>query len=154
MMNGFKWAIKTTGLAVAASASLLVACGGDSTNPQDDFVSKLNSAVAGLGTSAGLASSSVIGLFDTAFLDSGTSRVDVKAALDRNANALAASPDLSLFPLANISGVTVSNCDSSNICTLTGTLTNTDADTTEVAFTTKVKNVNGAYYFFGDQLAS
>jgi len=149
-------AAKLAGIVALAGTSLLAACGGGDggQTSQELFASKMNSAFSRLGSWEGLSSASVIDLFDADYLDSGTFKSDVKAALDRNTAALTDAPELSLFPLANVSNVSVSDCDGNNNCTLSGTLTNTDADTTEVRFSTKVKSVNGVYYFFGDQLAS
>jgi hypothetical protein len=58
---------------------------------------------------------------------------------------------LSLFPLAQITSAVISNCDANNVCTLSATLVNSDADTTSVDFSTKVILVAGAFYFYGDQ---
>lgn len=141
-------------LAVAGSTALLAACGGSNPTEQEVFASKVTPALASLGTAAGLASASVLELFDASYLDSGATKADVKAALESNATALAAVPDASLFPLLSITNVSVTGCDANNVCTLNGTLINADADTTDVAFTTKVKLANGTYVFLGDQSAS
>ena len=92
--------------------------------------------------------------FDTAYLDAGLKKTDLVATVSLNAQTLGTNPELSLFPTSSVSKGTVSNCDANNICTFSGTLTNTDADTTSVDFTTKVKNVNGALYLYGDQSAT
>lgn len=141
-------------LALVGGTAVLVACGGSNPSTLEVFTSKLTSTIANLNSSVGLTSTAVTDLFDDSFLDSGTTKADVKASLSRNAAALSATPDLSLFPLANMSNVEVINCDANNVCTLNGTLSNSDAETTEVTFTTKVKLSKGTYVFLGDQSAS
>ncbi len=141
-------------IALVGGAAVLVACGGANPSTLEVFTSKLTPTIASLNSSVGLASAAVLELFDDTFLDSGTTKTDVKASLDRNAAALSATPDISLFPLASMTNVQVTNCDTNNVCTLNGTLSNSDADTTEVAFTTKVKLSKGTYVFLGDQSAS
>jgi hypothetical protein len=47
--------------------------------------------------------------------------------------------------------VTISGCDAANVCTLTATLTNADADTTTVSFTTRVSFSNNKFRLLGDQ---
>ena len=141
-------------IAVAGSTALLAACGGSNPTEQEVFASKVTPAFASLGTATGLTSTSVVDLFDVKFLDGGTTKSDVKASLDGSAAALADAPDASLFPLATISDIAITNCDSNNVCTLNGTLSNADADRTDVTFTTKVKLANGTYLFLGDQSAS
>lgn len=140
--------------ALVSGTALLVACGGSNPSTEEAFTSRLTPALASLSTAAGLASSSVLELFDASYLDGGATKADVKAALESNAAALAASPDASLFPLLSITNVSVTGCDANNVCTLSGTLSNADADTTDVAFTTKVKLAYGSYVFLGDQSAS
>jgi hypothetical protein len=45
----------------------------------------------------------------------------------------------------------LTGCDTKDICTLTGTLTNSDADITSVEFSTKVLVMSGVAYLYGDQ---
>jgi lipopolysaccharide export system protein LptA len=56
--------------------------------------------------------------------------------------------------MASLSEVSIDACDANNVCTLTGTLTNSDADTTSVTFTTQVKITDGKVRLYGDQLSS
>jgi len=130
----------------------LSACGGsDSTSAVDSFVSKVNAAYAGLATSSGLTSAAVADLFDAKYLDMGSKKTDVLGTLSANSAALATSPELSLFPLAQVTNPVISNCDANSVCTLNATLINSDADTTSVDFSTKVIFVAGVFYFYGDQ---
>jgi hypothetical protein len=144
--------------AAVVAANLLTACGGGdgitTTSAAAGFSANVNSAFAALATTAGLTSSAIADLFDASYLDAGLKKSDVLALLSADSQALAASPDLSLFPMAMVSNVTMTNCDSAGICMLNGTLTNTDADTTAVDFSTKVKFINGMVYFYGDQSAT
>jgi hypothetical protein len=145
--------------AAVAAANLLTACGGGdggitTTSAAAAFSANVNSAFSALATTAGLTSSAIADLFDASYLDAGLKKSDVLALLSADSQALATSPDLPLFPMAMVSNVTMTNCDSAGICMLNGTLTNADADTTAVDFSTKVKFINGMVYFYGDQSAS
>src|SRR5450830_49416 len=119
--------------AVGSLAVLLTACGGGSnsgpvspltsTNKQA-FATAYNSGLAALGSYAGLTNASFLDLFDSTFLDAGYAKTDVAANLAQESAAMAIAPDLSLYPMANLSGVSIDACDANNVCTLTGTLTN------------------------------
>jgi len=158
-------------LALAGSLiSLLAACGGggddftSDTDAQSSFISAYNSGLGTLGSVAGLASSSFRDLFDAAYTDSGMTRAAVVAALDSDAAALKEVPDLQAFPIAQLSKASISNCNTATkICTLTGTLTNSDADptgadasaVTEVTFSTQVRyDASGKFRLLGDQSKS
>jgi hypothetical protein len=144
------------------AATFLTACGGGSgsvSSPTvaeltDSLVSRYNSGLSAMGTSTALAAGAVADSFDTAYLDAGFKKTDLLASLTLNAQTLGTNPELSLFPTSSVSKGVVSNCDANNICTFSGTLTNSDADSTSIDFTTKVKNVNGALYLYGDQSAT
>jgi hypothetical protein len=149
--------------AVGSLAVLLTACGGGSnsspvspltsTNKQA-FAAAYNSGLGALGSYAGLTNASFLDLFDGTFLDAGYAKTDVAANLAQESAAMAIAPDLSLYPMASLSGVSIDACDANNVCTLTGTLTNSDADTTSVTFTTQVKISDGKVRLYGDQLSS
>jgi hypothetical protein len=148
---------KTVGALIAATSLsvFLVACGSGSDAPAINvFLSKFDGNFGQLATPAGMTSSALTDLFDEAYLDAGYTKAQLKTTLAADAAALTASPDLSLFPNATMSNITVSGCDANGICILSATLKNTDVDATEVAFTTKVKNVNNSYVFYGDQASS
>ena len=143
---------------------LLTACGGGSdgdpvpvttaatdTVKQAAFAADLTGGLSALGTYGGLTSASFVDLFDDAFLDAGYTKSEVRGNLAQEATAVTIAPDLSSFPMAMLSAVSISDCSASGICTLTGTLTNSDADTTAVTFTTQVKYVNGKFTLYGDQ---
>lgn len=144
--------------AVAASVAAIVgACGGGSSSATADastLLSTTNLFLAGLGTASGLSSTTANDLFDAKYLDMGVKKADVLAALSANAQALPANDDLSLFPAAQISNATFTNCTSDAVCTMMATYTNSDIDVTTVDITTKVKIVSGVLYLYGDQSAT
>jgi hypothetical protein len=154
---------KTAQLTLAAGLlSLLTACGGDSTTtassttaPTADqvaaFTSSYNGGVAALKTFSGLTNSGFVDLFDDAFLDAGYTKQALKDNLTQESFAVAVAADLSSFPVAAISGVTVAGCDANGVCTLTATVTNTDVDTTTTTYTIPVKFSGGKVRLYGDQ---
>ena len=139
------------------SAVLTVsACGGSSSgfDPEsaaNEFSKKINSLYSELMTSAGLNSKSVATIFDEKFLDGGFNKAELLSTLTATSTALATTPELSLFPMAAVTNVKLTGCDGNNVCTLNGTLTNSDADTTTVDFSTKVIVIAGVVYLYGDQ---
>jgi hypothetical protein len=156
-----------------AAALVLAACGGGggeivstatdtASTPKDtttttptDTTASFAAVLAQLNTADGMTSAAVASVFDSTYLDSGTSKQQVLDALSGEAAALKSSSDHSLFPQVSLDNVSVSNCNASNVCTLTGTLHNNDADATSVQITTKVVSTgNGGYRLLGDQLAS
>jgi len=153
-------------LAIASGLlSLLAACGGGSENDstpvvdastdtaqQAAFATSLIGGLKALNTYGGLTSAGFIDLFDKDFLDAGYTKTEVQANLAQEATALAVAPELSSFPIAMLSNVTITGCNAANICTLTGTVTNTDVDTTAITFTIQVKYSNGKFTLYGDQL--
>jgi hypothetical protein len=150
-----------------AVTGLLSACGSSSNdsvdapadpNPSPAAVSAFSTAfangLASLNAYAGLTSAAVADLFDASYLDGGLSKADVMAALQSEAQASAISPDFPSFAQVTVSGITISNCiAATQVCTLSGTLTNNDADTTSVTFTTQVK-LSDKPRLFGDQAKS
>ncbi len=140
---------------VLSALLTLGACGGTSTVDLEAAATRLSTRVgtafAALTTSDGLNFTAVPTLFATKYLDGGFSRADLVASLTANSTAVGTNPDLSLFPVAAVTNVRLTGCDSNDICTLTGTLTNSDADTTTVDFSTKVIVIADVVYFYGDQ---
>jgi len=157
---------KAAQLTLAAGLlSLLTACGGDSstststtTAPTSDqvaaFTASYNAGVAGLKSFSGLTSSAFVDLFDDAFLDAGYTKQALKDNLTQESFAVAVAADLSSFPVATISGVTVAGCDTNGVCTLTATITNADVDTTTTTYTIPVKFSSGKVRLYGDQKAA
>jgi len=141
---------------ILSTVLTLSACGGGS-NAIDlevavtQFSTIMSSALADLASSTGLNSKALPNLFDEKFLDQGLTKADIVNTLAANATALGTSPELSLFPMASVTNPKLTGCDNNNICNLTGTLTNSDADTTTVDFSTKVIVLGGVVYFYGDQ---
>ena len=158
--------------AACASAllALLSACGGgDSSTPSTDvatnadkqssFVADYTQGLKVLSTYAGLTSAAFLDLFDASLLDAGNTKPLLSASLAQEAAAMAASPDLPSFPMATLSTASISACDASNVCTLTGTLSNNDVDssadnTTAITFTSRVKYSDGKFRLLGDGSAS
>lgn len=158
-------------LAIAGSLiSMLAACGGgddDVTSDADaqaSFISAYTAGLDALGSYVGLVSSTFRDLFDAGYTDSGMTKTDIVAALDSEVTAMQASPDFPAFPMAKLSKASIGNCDAATrICTLTGTLSNSDADptgadtsaVTEVNFTTQVRyDADGKVRLLGDQSKS
>jgi hypothetical protein len=140
---------------ILSTVLTLTACGGSSgidiESAVTEFSSKITTALADLASSTGLNSKALPNLFDEKFLDQGLTKADIVNTLAANATALGTSPELSLFPMVSVTNSKLSGCDNNNICNLTGTLTNSDADTTTVDFSTKVIVLGGVVYFYGDQ---
>jgi hypothetical protein len=146
-----------TSLIVGASTFIVAACSSSSSSPVDptaSLVTRFTEAATLLTSATGLKDAKIPALFDDTYKEAGYTKANLSVDLQAEAAALAANPDASLFPIATLKNVTVSACDASSICTLTGTLVNSDVDTTETVVTTKVKKVNDEYYFIGDQQAS
>jgi hypothetical protein len=140
---------------VLSALLTLSACGGSSALDLEAaaaaFSTKFNSALASLTSSVGLNSQALTNLFDDKFLDGGSNKSQLLNMVTESSTALATSPDLSLFPMAAVTNVKLTGCDSNYVCTLNGTLTNSDADTTTVDFSTKVIVIAGVVYLYGDQ---
>jgi hypothetical protein len=152
--------VRTTAFSIVV-VSMLSACGGGdsshatpSASVMNDFSTAYASGVAKLTSYAGLTSTSFADTFDSAYLDSGLSKADVMAALQSEAQATATSPDFPSFAQVTLSDLNISNCDgSTQVCTLTGTLSNSGVETTSVPFTTQVKLSDKAR-LYGDQSKS
>ena len=150
-------------------ASLSACGGGDSSTPSTDvatnagkqssFVADYTQGLKVLNSYAGLTSAAFLDLFDASLLDAGNTKSLLSASLAQEAAAMAASPDLPSFPMAALSTASISACDASNVCTLTGTLSNNDVDasadnTTAITFTSRVKYSDGKFRLLGDGSAS
>lgn len=156
-------------LRISLASSLLVllaACGGggDDAPPQASgngspsdpakqaaFATDYGSGLSALNTPAGLTNKAFLDLFDDAFLDAGYTKPQVADNLTQEAAAMALSKELSSFAAVKLSAVAISDCDAKNVCTLTATLTNSDADATSVSFTTRLNFSNGKFRLLGDQ---
>ena len=110
--------------------------------------------LAALNTYEGLTSTAFIDLFDEAFLDAGYTKAQVRSNLAQEAVAMATAPELSGFPKASLSAVTIADCDAAATCSVTATFSNGDADTTSVTVTNRLKLIDGKYRLFGDQSSS
>jgi hypothetical protein len=144
---------------MAAAAAALTACGGggSSTAGSGDssaFAASYAANLSQLSTAAVLTSPALQDQFSTNYLDAGTTKTQVVAALNQDAAAIGADSSFSLFPMGSLTDVSVSNCNSANVCTLTGTLTNADADSTSVPFATQIVLENGTWRLYGDQQSS
>ena len=140
---------------VLSALLTLSACGGGSTTidlqaTATDFSAKVSSSLSALTSSASLKSQALLDLFDEKFLDGGFTRADLVSLLSTNATTLETNTELYLFPMATVTNAKVT-CGDTNICTLSGTLTNSDADTTSVDFSAKVLVNTRGVFFYGDQ---
>lgn len=153
---------RNLGLAIGAgllASALLAGCGGGdgdrATDPTTLLQQSYASRVSGATTASVLTSASFQDAFASSYLDAGTTRAQAVEAMNKDAAAISASSEFSLFPGATLTDVSVGNCTSANVCTMTGTLANNDADATSVPFSTKVVvSADGAYRLLGDQLPS
>jgi len=144
---------------VVSALVTLSACGGGAssyvTNGAEtaipSFGAKANAAYAALVTGSGLTSTAVAELFHPNYLDMAFNKTSVLDVLKANSVALGTTPELSLFPLVQVTNPVITLCDGNYVCTLNATLVNSDADTTSVDFSTKVIIVSGVMYFYGDQ---
>lgn len=140
---------------VLSAMLTLIACGGNNSpsleDAATDLSTKIGTYLSELTSSAGFNTKNLPNLFAEKFLDGGFTKADLVNSLTANSTALESNPELSLFPIATVTNAKLSGCDSNNICTLNGTLTNSDADTTSVEFSTKVLVSLGVVYFYGDQ---
>lgn len=140
---------------ILSAALTISACGGSGTLDLEaaatDLSTKISSYMSELSSSVGLNSKALANLFDDKFLDSGFTKADLVSSLAANTTALSTTSDLSLFPMANITNSKVFGCDNNGICSMSATLTNSDADTTSIDFSTKVIVISGVVYFYGDQ---
>ena len=151
-------------LAASLLAGVLSACGGGDDGPppaaatnattQADFAAAYASGLGALNTSAGLTSTAFADTIDDAFLDAGYTKPVLRDNLAQEAAAMALSTELSSFPMVTLANPVISNCNAADVCTLTATIINADADTTSVAFTTQVKFSAGKLRLYGDQKTS
>jgi hypothetical protein len=154
-------------LIASSVLAVLAACGGggdgggsastptgSATPTENDkavFATDFGAGLNALKTYAGQTSAAFLDLFDDAFLDAGYTKAQVRNNLSQEAAATALGVDVSSFPGVTLSAVTITACDAANVCTLTATLTNADADTTTVSFTTRVSFSNSKFRLLGDQ---
>jgi hypothetical protein len=154
MMSKTLW---RTACAASLVAGALAACGGGGDDGGPTLATQASSAygvlLAQLNSASGLASAAAGSMFGSNYLDAGFTRAQLLDALGKESTAVAASPDYSLFPMATVSNVTITDCVSA-VCTMSGTLTNSDADETAVPFTTKVLVIGNQIQLLGDQQAS
>jgi len=133
-----------------AVLGLVAACGGGGggKTSMEVLSDKLSTALSSLSTTASLTASQISDLFDSSYKEDGVDLATLKA--NNDADNLA-KDSVDGFPSGTLSNIKIANCDSKNICDMTADLTNTDADTTIVTFTTKVISSNGSYKLYGNQ---
>lgn len=137
-------------LTIVASAGLAACGGGDG---PDVGATPYVTAIALANSAAGLNSAALQSSFAAGYLDAGMTQAQLMDALGKDAAAFG-SADYSGLPVAGLTDVAIGNCNSSSVCTLTGTLTNSDADATAVPFSTQVVLESGSYRVLGDQKSS
>ncbi len=144
---------------ICGTVVLITACGGGGgpdtiTLLQTKFVNAVSASFQSLAGFKALTSTSFQDLFDSGYLDSSITKTTAAANFTQDQTA-SASADWSAFPFAALSNVAVTNCNAAQVCTMTGTLTNTDADSTTIDFSTLVKiGTDGQMRFYGDQSSS
>lgn len=131
----------------------LAGCGGgDSAESLDAALARsYGDALAGTGSANGINAAALKDSFDSRYLDAGVTKPVIVAGLDADAQAMAASPEYSGFPTTGLSQVVVDKCGADGVCTLSGVLTNSDADATSVPFSVQVITGGGAMRLYGDQ---
>lgn len=135
------------------AAAGLAACGGSGGPDPVAGATSYANAIAQMNSATGVNSPALQSALATDYLDTGMTRAQVLDALAKDAAGFG-SADYSGLPLAGLTDVAISACNPSNVCTLTGTLTNSDADTTAVPFSTHVVLEDGNYRVLGDQKSS
>ena len=141
--------------AAIVATAVLAACGGGSggSSVAANFQGLYAQPLAQMATPATLTSPGLQAAFASSYLDGGMTRPQVIDALGKEA-AAAGAPGYSLFPVASLADITITDCSASNVCTVSGTLANNDADETSVTFTSQVVLENGGYRLLGDQKSS
>ena len=139
-------------LSIGVSA-ILAACGGGNGPDSVAGLTPYATAIAQSNTATGLNSGALQSSFASGYLDAGMTQAQLMDALGKDAAAFG-STGYSGLPVASLTDVAISNCNASSVCTLTGTLTNADADATAVPFTTQVVLESGTYRVLGDQKSS
>lgn len=142
----------SAGLTIVAAAGL-AACGGSDGPDAVAGATSYANAIAQMNSATGVTSPALQEALAAGYLDSGMTRAQVLDALGKDAAGFG-SADYSGLPLTSLTDVAVTACSPSNVCTLTGTLTNSDADTTAVPFSTQIVLENGTYRVLGDQKSS
>ena len=149
----------TLGSFCAALVIGMTGCGGGkgvTSDATETLKASYTAGLAGMSTPAVLTGNDLQDLFDSKFLDFGFTRADIVAALNGEAAAIQGAGGYSGVPQLTLSSASVTDCMSvaeAYICTLSGSLTNSDTDTTTVPFTTQVRMVDGKLRLYGDQSA-
>ena len=143
-------------LTATSALALLVACGSGGGGTAS--LSSLTTSLATSLTSALSAMSSnqanyasFVSLLDSNFKQDGFTSATLSAALAADAAAL---PNDVSFPNITYSDATISNCNAAQVCDLTVTVTNSDADTVSTSMVLKVVLTPSGYKLYGDQSAS
>jgi hypothetical protein len=140
----------------SVAALALSGCGGSSlqtAQPVDiaNFTSSYTQSLAALATATGMKSAALADLFDPSYLESGVTKSDVIAALNGEADVSTASTEYSSFPQMLATNISITDCDvSTQLCNMSVTLTNSDADSTSLVYTTRLK-FSDKLRLFGDQ---
>jgi len=134
------------------SVALVVACGGGTSAVTDAEIlsAKLTSALSAISSNP-YNYTSFISLLDSNYKQDGLTAADLSTMLAADAAAL---PNDVSFPSATFSNAVISNCNASNLCDLTVTVTNNDADSVSTTMTTKVIGNAAGYKLIGDQSSS
>jgi hypothetical protein len=145
----FKKLYKSFTVIPFCSLALLASCG-DSGQSVDypGFTSKLSASLAAIYANPSNYQS-FLNLLSPKYQQDGISSSDLSAMLAADAAAL---PNDVSFPTVTYSNPIVGTCDANNICDLTVTATNSDADSVSITMTLKVNGIPTS--LIGDQSKS
>ena len=138
-------------LTATSALALLVACGsGGGVTAAASLATSLTSALAAMSSNQANYAS-FVSLLDSNFKQDGFTSATLSAALAADAAAL---PGEASFPNITYSDATISNCNAAQVCDLTVTVTNSDADTVSTSMVLKVVLTPSGYKLYGDQSAA
>lgn len=138
------WAACLLGAGLTSGCSL-----GDAPDGQGLFKTQVIEAYDALAASP-LNATPMANLLDTDYLDAGTTKGDILAALKGEADAVAASTEYSSFTQVRVSDVAISCSGAGAFCNVTLTYTNADADTVSVSHTTQIR-LTDIFRLYGNQ---
>lgn len=140
--------LATSLVVLSLAVSLIAACGGGSDPASPSLLASRLLSSIGIFSVQPTNPTLFTSLLDTNYKQDGLAASDVSAILAADATAL---PNDVSFPRVSFANPVISNCTASNVCDLTVTMTNADADLTSVSVTLKVIATASGYKLYGDQ---
>jgi hypothetical protein len=132
---------------VSAAVSLVAACGGGSDAGSPNQASGLLSSI-GIFSVQPTNFTVFTNLLDSNYSQDGFSAQQLRDMLAADAAAI---PNDVSFPRVSFNNPVISNCNASNVCDLTVTASNSDADAVSVTMTLKVIGTASGYKLYGSQ---